>query len=194
MLDAAAEAGTCNFVQDVAYQLPMHMIGDIMGIPEADRPEVFAWTDTIMAAPDPESASRARTHFDAGDQLYEYGAALGAEKRRNPTDDVWSILTTAEIDGEDGETWRLTAAELDQFFLILSIAGSRDHPLGHLRRLDGVRGTAGPVGACVRERSFAHRHHGRGDPAVGVAGRVLRPHEPPATSSSTASRSQLATA
>jgi cytochrome P450 len=53
VLDAAAEAGTCNFVQDVAYQLPMHVIADIMGIPEADRPDVFSWTDTIMAAPDP---------------------------------------------------------------------------------------------------------------------------------------------
>src|SRR6476660_4563550 len=55
VLDAAAETGTCNFVQDVAYQLPMHVIADIMGIPEDDRPDVFSWTDTIMAAPDPEA-------------------------------------------------------------------------------------------------------------------------------------------
>ena len=50
MLDAAAESGTCNFVQDVAYQLPMHVTADIVGIPEADRPDVFHWTDMIMAA------------------------------------------------------------------------------------------------------------------------------------------------
>ena len=38
-------------------------------------------------------------------------AGLGEDKRRRPTDDVWSILTTAEVAGEDGELWRLTASE-----------------------------------------------------------------------------------
>jgi cytochrome P450 len=124
VLDAAAEAGTCNFVHDVAYQLPMHIIGDIMGIPEEDRPEVFGWTETIMAAPDPEAGISRDEHFFAGTQLYEYARALGEEKRRRPADDVWSILTTAELDGDDGEPWRLTTLELDQFFFILTVAGS----------------------------------------------------------------------
>ena len=158
VLDAAAAAGTCNFVQDVAYQLPMHVIADIMGIPEADRPEVFRLTDTIMAAPDPEAGISREEHFVAGTQLYEYARALGEEKRRRPTDDVWSILTTAEVTGDDGETWRLTASELDQFFLILTIAGSettrsaisgglvafRDHPeqWERVRRDPSILGTA----------------------------------------------------
>ncbi len=124
VLDAAVEMGTCNFVQDVAYQLPMHVIADIMGIPEADRPDVFTWTDTIMSAPDPEAGISSDDWFLAGAQLYEYARQLGEDKRRRPTDDVWSILTTAEVEGDDGEVWRLTASELDQFFLILTIAGS----------------------------------------------------------------------
>jgi cytochrome P450 len=124
VLDAAAEAGTCNFVQDVAYQLPMHVIADILGIPEVDRPDVFTWTDTIMSAPDPEAGISSDDWFLAGAQLYEYARELGEDKRRRPTDDVWSILTAAEVEGEDGELWRLTASELDQFFLILTIAGS----------------------------------------------------------------------
>jgi cytochrome P450 len=142
VLDVAAEAGTCNFVHDVAYQLPMHIIGDIIGIPEADRPEVFSWVETIMAAPDPEAGISYDERFGAGMQLDGYARALGAEKRRQPTDDVWSILTTAELEGDDGERWRLTNSELDQFFSILTIAGSettrsvisggqlafRDHP------------------------------------------------------------------
>jgi cytochrome P450 len=158
ILDSAAEAGTCNFVQDVAYQLPMHVIADIVGIPEADRPDVFRWTDTIMSAPDPEAGISRDEWFLAGTQLYEYARALGDEKRRQPTDDVWSILTTAEVDGDDGETWRLTSSELDQFFLILTIAGSettrsaisgglvafRDHPeqWERLRDDPSVLGTA----------------------------------------------------
>jgi cytochrome P450 len=124
VLDEAAAAGECNFVQDVAFQVPMHTIADILGIPEADRPEVFAWTDTIMAAPDPEAGISRQEHFLAGAHLYEYARALGEDKRRHPTDDVWSILTTAEVTGDDGEVWRLSVDELDQFFLILTIAGS----------------------------------------------------------------------
>jgi cholest-4-en-3-one 26-monooxygenase len=85
---------------------------------------VFTWTDTIMSAPDPEAGISSDDWFLAGAQLYEYARELGEDKRRRPTDDVWSILTTAEVQGEDGEVWRLTASELDQFFLILTIAGS----------------------------------------------------------------------
>jgi cytochrome P450 len=124
VFDEAAARDRCNFVRDVAFQVPMHMIADIVGIPEADRPQVFQWTDTIMAAPDPEAGISKDEHFLAGLQLYEYARELGADKRRHPTDDVWSILTTAEVPGDDGDVWRLTSSELDQFFLILTIAGS----------------------------------------------------------------------
>jgi cytochrome P450 len=124
VLDAAAATGTCNFVRDVAFEVPMHTIGDILGIPEDDRPEVFRWTDIIMAAPDPETGISKDEHFFAGAQLFDYARALGEDKRRHPTDDVWSILATAEVEGDDGEVWRLTSSELDQFFLILTIAGS----------------------------------------------------------------------
>ena len=75
VFDEAAAQGTCNFVHDVAYQVPMHMIADIIGIPEADRPEVFRLTDTIMAAPDPEAGISKQDHFLAGMQLYEYRAS-----------------------------------------------------------------------------------------------------------------------
>jgi cytochrome P450 len=124
VFESAAAQDTCNFVRDVAFQVPMHMIADIVGIPEADRPQVFQWTDTIMAAPDPEAGIPREAHFLAGMELYEYARALGDDKRRTPTDDVWSILTSAEVEGDDGEIWRLTPSELDQFFLILTIAGS----------------------------------------------------------------------
>jgi cytochrome P450 len=124
VLDAAAAQGTCNFVRDVAYQLPMHIIGDIIGIPEADRADVFRWTDIIMAAPDPEMGIPPVEHLAAGMDLFKYAEHLGEDKRRNPTDDVWSILTSAEVEDDDGTPTSLTPTELDQFFLILAIAGS----------------------------------------------------------------------
>ena len=44
----------------------MHIIGDIIGIPEADRPDVFRWTDIIMSAPDPETGIPPLDHLAAG--------------------------------------------------------------------------------------------------------------------------------
>jgi cytochrome P450 len=85
---------------------------------------VFRRTDIIMSAPDPETGIPPLEHLAAGMDLYEYAEQLGDDKRRNPTDDVWSILTTAEVEDDDGTRTSLTSSELDQFFLILAIAGS----------------------------------------------------------------------
>jgi len=114
VLDEAGEKGELDFVPDVAYRLPMHVIGDIIGIPEEDRPEVFQITDTMLRAMDPleEIATEEREAAEIG--LYNYAHSLSEAKRSNPTDDVWSILATGELD----------EFELDLFFLILTIAGS----------------------------------------------------------------------
>jgi cytochrome P450 len=124
VLDAAAERATCNFVDDVAFQLPMHMIADIIGIPDGDRPDVFHWNDVLTRGGDPERGVSPEHADDARRSLFEYAAALGDEKRRQPIDDVWSILTFAEVEGEDGQPTRLSPLELNQFFFILTTAGS----------------------------------------------------------------------
>jgi cytochrome P450 len=102
----------------------MHLISDIMGIPESDRPEVFHWTDVITRAADPLQGIPDSEQTAAERSLFGYARQLGDEKRRNPTDDVWSILAHAEVEDDDGAPTRLTPLELDQFFLILTIAGS----------------------------------------------------------------------
>ena len=124
ILDHAATLGTVNFVRDVAYALPMHMISDIVGIPESDRPDVFAWTDAIMRAADPSQGVTPAEEGAAQLALFTYGAELGAEKRRQPRDDVWSILATAEVQDEHGQAFSLSPQELDRFFVLLTIAGS----------------------------------------------------------------------
>jgi cholest-4-en-3-one 26-monooxygenase len=122
--DVVARDGTVDFVRDVAYQLPMHIIGDIVGIPEADRPFVFGITDTFMRAGDPTTGVTEADREAKVLQLYEYATALGAEKRAHPADDVWSVLASAEIEDDTGERVRLTDFQLDLFFLVLSVAGS----------------------------------------------------------------------
>src|SRR5690606_22585015 len=55
VLDAVAERGECDFVRDVAYALPMHVIADIVGIPDEDREWVFHRTDVVLRWSDPRS-------------------------------------------------------------------------------------------------------------------------------------------
>jgi cytochrome P450 len=121
---AAAEKVDVEFVSEVAYQLPMHVIADIMGIPDDDRPWVFARTDTMLRALDPSSDVDPSERQRAERDLFGYAQQLGAQKREHPADDIWTILTTAEIDHDDGEVTSLSELELDMFFIILTLAGS----------------------------------------------------------------------
>jgi cytochrome P450 len=124
IVDDITERGDCDFVRDVAYPLPMHLIADIIGIPETDRPWVFGRTDTVMRAADPRSPIAQADHDLAQLELFQYAQRLGEEKRSHPADDVWSILANAELDDGEGGAERLTELELDMFFLVLAIAGS----------------------------------------------------------------------
>lgn len=124
ILDAALERGTCDFVPDVAYKLPMHMIADIVGIPVADREWLFTLTNDFLTAGDPERGMSPREQMAIQAEMFEYARKLGAEKRRNPQDDVWTLLSTVEIETEDGGRTALGEVELDLFFMLLTVAGS----------------------------------------------------------------------
>ena len=124
IVERALEHGTCNFVQEVAYQLPMHMIADIMGIPVADREWLFEHVNVLLQSTDPKAPLSREERAAVEVELYGYAHELGAEKRRCPADDVWTTLTTAEIDSGNGDPTQLTELELDLFFFVLTAAGS----------------------------------------------------------------------
>lgn len=120
----ALERGTCNFVQDVAYQLPMHMIADVVGIPVEDRQWLFTLTNDFLAAGDPESGLSPAEQLTIQGEMFAYARELGRRKRESPGDDVWTILSTVAVETEDGGRTALAELELDLFFLLLTIAGS----------------------------------------------------------------------
>lgn len=124
IVEDALERGTCEFVQDVAYQLPMHMIADIVGIPIEDRASLFQITTDFLHPGDPSDPDSQGNHMKAQVQMFQYAQKLGQEKRDHPQDDIWTIISTCEVETEDGQSGRMSEIELDFFFLLLTLAGS----------------------------------------------------------------------
>ena len=124
ILDRALERETCDFVQEVAYQLPMNMIADIVGIPVEDRDHVFALTNDFLSGGDPERGMTADEYLGVQGEMFEYAQHLGRTKRAEPQDDVWTILATVEVEADDGTRTALSELELDLFFILLTVAGS----------------------------------------------------------------------
>jgi len=119
IIDGVIEKGECDFVVDVAAELPLQVIAELMGVPQADRHLVFDWSNRMIGAEDPEYAVSTEDATNAATELYAYANRLAAEKRANPHDDLLSVLTSVSMDGES-----LSELELDMFFLLLAVAGN----------------------------------------------------------------------
>ena len=120
MIDDLLAHGGGNWIDDVADLLPMTVIGDIIGIPELDRPRIFDGFDHILKA----QATGEQMDTDVFASIFGYAMELTAEKRRNPADDIWSTLASAVITGDDGTEFSLANNELEFFFFVLTFAGS----------------------------------------------------------------------
>lgn len=124
MIDRLLVNGGGDWIEDVADALPMTVIGDIIGIPDEDRPRIFDLFDRILKALAPEAHPSGHVETELFSSVFSYAMELTAEKRRNPTDDIWSTLATAVITGDDGEQFSLPENELEFFFFVLAFAGS----------------------------------------------------------------------
>ena len=124
MIDGLLAEGGGDWIEDVADALPMSVIGDIIGIPESDRPRIFDVFDRILKALAPESGPSGRVELELFASVFGFAMELTAQKRSDPADDIWSALATAVITGDDGEEFSLPANELEFFFFVLAFAGS----------------------------------------------------------------------
>jgi cytochrome P450 len=145
----AGARGECDFAKDIAAELPLLTLADVLGVPEQDRWLLFDWSNRVIGYQDPDYASSAefdpsggtpmaagavslRPVPDAGGRLpdprtregmpdlYAYAHLLADEKRRRPGDDVMSILL-AQVD-DDGE--RVSAEEFENMFWLFAVAGN----------------------------------------------------------------------
>ena len=121
IVDNVIERGSCDFVVDLASELPLQAIAEIMGVPQEDRRLIFEWSNAMIGADDPEfqKTEVGEAAAEASAQLYAYANQLAKERRTDPRDDIVTKLINAEIEGE-----KLTELEFDMFMLLLAVAGN----------------------------------------------------------------------
>jgi cholest-4-en-3-one 26-monooxygenase len=118
-IDAVAARGACDFVTDIASELPVQVICELIGIPREDRGKIVTWSNAIVGMDDLEYADSVADAPMAAMQIYGYASELAAARRHEPRDDVVSLLLSAEMDGD-----RLTDAQFNAFMLVLAVAGN----------------------------------------------------------------------
>jgi cytochrome P450 len=124
MIDRLLDAGGGDWITDVADVLPMSVIGDIIGIPDDDRPEIFDTLDRIVKVASSDDHAAQQDALQLFGKIFTYALELTAQKRRIPTDDIWSTLTSAVVTDENGEQLSIPANELEIFFFVIAFAGS----------------------------------------------------------------------
>ena len=112
----AVTEGTGDFVTDVAAELPLQAIAELLGIPQEDRRKIFAWSNEMIGYDDPEYDGDGQA---AAAGLVGYAMAMAQERRACPRDDIVTKLVHAQVEG--GE---LSVDEFGFFVILLAVAGN----------------------------------------------------------------------
>jgi cholest-4-en-3-one 26-monooxygenase len=113
--DAKAK-GSGDFVTDVACELPLQAIAELLGIPQEDRLKIFDWSNQMVAYDDPEYELEPAA---ASAEIVGYAWTMAEERRKCPMDDIVTKLVQADIDGES-----LASDEFGFFVILLAVAGN----------------------------------------------------------------------
>jgi pimeloyl-[acyl-carrier protein] synthase len=106
LLDRVAGAGAMDVVEELAYPLPVTVICELFGVPEADRDRFRAWSRGLVHLLDPLVAADALERaLQARLALRDYLRGVIAERRAHPTGDLLSALIAAEDQGHQPKTF-----------------------------------------------------------------------------------------
>ncbi|MCC3771564.1 cytochrome P450 [Streptomyces sp. UNOC14_S4] len=115
---AAERRGAGDFVADIACELPLQAIAELIGVPQADRARIFDWSNKMVAYDDPELAITEEVGTTAATELISYAMGLAADRKERPARDIVSALVAAEDEGN------LASDEFGFFVLLLAVAGN----------------------------------------------------------------------
>jgi cholest-4-en-3-one 26-monooxygenase len=116
IVQLALTEGTGDFVNDVACELPLQAIAELLGIPQEDRRKIFAWSNEMIGYDDPEYGGDAQA---AAAELVGYAMTMAEDRRGCPRDDIVSKLVHAQVDGG-----QLSSDEFGFFVILLAVAGN----------------------------------------------------------------------
>ncbi|MEU8108497.1 cytochrome P450 [Nonomuraea muscovyensis] len=120
LVASVVERGRFDAVDDLAAELPLLVLADLLGMPRADRHLLFRWSNHLVGFDDPEYGGG---DIDAYRQVFveafSYALELAAQRRARPGEDLVSLLATAEVDGR-----RLSDREFCHFWMLLVVAGN----------------------------------------------------------------------
>jgi cholest-4-en-3-one 26-monooxygenase len=119
IVDSVIGQGKCDFVTDVAAELPLQAIAEILGVPQEDRGKLFDWSNKMVGSSDPEYLVGPDEAMNVSVEMFTYADALGNERRATPREDIVTAIVNAEVEGE-----QLSEMEFDMFFMLLSVAGN----------------------------------------------------------------------
>ena len=109
----------CDFVKNVAAELPLRVICRLMGVPFEDRGKIFDWSNRLIGFSDPEFQTSLEDGRMAAMELWMYAESLAETRRGTEGEDLVRVLLNATVDGD-----HLTEMEFDSFMLLLSVAGN----------------------------------------------------------------------
>jgi len=119
MKQKAADGEEVDLIQGIASPLPTMVVADILGVPPEDREKFDPWSDAITSA-SADFTLDVNDAIEAVSGLVTYFGAMCQERRANPTDDMITKLTHAEIDGDTLTDWDILG------FCFVMIAGGND--------------------------------------------------------------------
>lgn len=124
IVDAVADRGSCDFLTDVAVELPLQAVAALMGVPNEDRHDLMSWSNTTLDFEGRELGESSEQVAAAAAAMAAYGTDLIARRKSMPGDDIISVVAGARIEDDSGELRGLTDLELLMFFNLLVVAGS----------------------------------------------------------------------
>ena len=119
IVDDVVAKGGCDFVVDVAAEITLQAIAELIGVPQEDRHKIFDWSNRMIGSEDPEYRVSDEAVFEAQAEMFMYAARLAEERRKEPQQDIMTTLLNAEVDGHS-----LSEMDFNLFFLLLSVAGN----------------------------------------------------------------------
>jgi cholest-4-en-3-one 26-monooxygenase len=119
ILDAVLDRGQCDFVVDVAAELPLRVIAELLGVPQSACHDIYDWSNKMIGSQDDEYVVDLEEAGAAAQEMFVFANGLAEDRLANPRDDLMSAILHGEVDGN-----RLGSFEFDTFFLLLAVAGN----------------------------------------------------------------------